>query len=102
MKMEEMVLISVDDHITEPAEVFDNQLSGEAYATAPKLRERENGANYWEYQGAQMGSVALNAVVGRPREEYGSSQPTSASCARAATTCMRASTTWTSTASPRR
>ncbi|HEX7811309.1 MAG TPA: amidohydrolase, partial [Burkholderiales bacterium] len=71
MKMEDMVLISVDDHITEPAEVFDNQLSGEAYATAPKLRERDNGANYWEYQGAQMGSVALNAVVGRPREEYG-------------------------------
>src|SRR3954447_18117364 len=71
MKMEDMVLISVDDHITEPAEVFDNQLSGEAYATAPKLRERDNGANYWEYQGMQMGSVALNAVVGRPREEYG-------------------------------
>jgi predicted TIM-barrel fold metal-dependent hydrolase len=71
MKMEDMVLISVDDHITEPAEVFDNQLSGEAFATAPKLKERENGANYWEYQGMQMGSVALNAVVGRPREEYG-------------------------------
>ncbi len=71
MKMEDMVLISVDDHITEPAEVFDNQLSGEALATAPKLRSRESGANYWEYQGMQMGSVALNAVVGRPREEYG-------------------------------
>lgn len=71
MKMEDMVLISVDDHITEPADVFDNQLSGEAFSTAPKLRERETGANYWEYQGMQIGSVALNAVVGRPREEYG-------------------------------
>jgi predicted TIM-barrel fold metal-dependent hydrolase len=71
MKMEDMVLISVDDHITEPADVFVNQLSGEALATAPTLRERENGANYWDYQGMQIGSVALNAVVGRPREEYG-------------------------------
>jgi hypothetical protein len=56
MKMEDMVLISVDDHITEPADVFVNQLSGEALATAPTLKERENGANYWEYQGMQMGS----------------------------------------------
>lgn len=62
MRMEDMVLISVDDHITEPAEVFDNQLSGEALATAPKLRERENGANYWEYQGMQMGSISRNSA----------------------------------------
>lgn len=71
MKMEDMVLISVDDHITEPAEVFDNQLSGDALATAPRLLTRESGANYWVYQGMEIGSVALNAVVGRPREEYG-------------------------------
>ena len=67
MKMEDMVLISVDDHITEPAEVFDNQLSGEAYATAPKLRERDNGANYWEYQGAQIDmarGLTLKALQG--------------------------------------
>ena len=76
MRMEDMVLISVDDHITEPAEVFDNQLSGEALATAPKLLTGPNGKNFWEYQGMQMGSVALNAVVGRPREEYGF-EPTS-------------------------
>ena len=68
MKMEDMVLVSVDDHITEPAEVFDNQLSGEALATAPKLNIGPNGKNYWEYQGMQLASVALNAVVGRPRE----------------------------------
>ncbi len=71
MKMDDMVLISVDDHITEPANVFDNQLSGEALASAPKLRTSDKGTNYWEYQGARQQSIALNAVVGRPREEYG-------------------------------
>ena len=76
MKIEDMVLVSVDDHITEPAEVFDNQLSGDALATAPKLRTGPNGKNFWEYQGMQLASVALNAVVGRPREEYGM-EPTS-------------------------
>jgi len=76
MKMEDMVIISVDDHITEPATVFDNQLSGEAYATAPKLKAKSNGSNYWDYQGMKIQSVALNAVTGRVREEYGM-EPTS-------------------------
>jgi len=76
MKMQDMVLISVDDHITEPGNVFDRHLSGEALATAPKLRIKQNGSNYWDYQGKKIQSVALNAVVGRPREEYGF-EPTS-------------------------
>lgn len=76
MKMEDMVIVSVDDHITEPGNVFDKHLSGEAFATAPKLRVKSNGSNYWEYQGKKIQSVALNAVVGRPREEYGF-EPTS-------------------------
>jgi predicted TIM-barrel fold metal-dependent hydrolase len=76
MQMNDMVLVSVDDHITEPGTVFDNQLSGEALATAPKLRAKSDGSNYWEYQGRKIPSIALNAVVGRPPEEYGM-EPTS-------------------------
>ena len=71
MNMNEMVLISVDDHITEPGTMYDQHLSGEALATAPKLKQTPDGANYWEYQGAKIPSVGLNAVVGRPPEEYG-------------------------------
>ena len=76
MKMEDMVIISVDDHITEPGNMFDQHLSGEAYASAPKLRLTKDGTNYWEYQGRKLPSVGLNAVVGRPPEEYGM-EPTS-------------------------
>jgi predicted TIM-barrel fold metal-dependent hydrolase len=76
MKMDEMVLISVDDHITEPGNMFDQHLSGEAYASAPKLKLTADGTNYWEYQGRKLPSVGLNAVVGRPPEEYGM-EPTS-------------------------
>ncbi|MET0270419.1 MAG: amidohydrolase family protein [Sphingomonas sp.] len=71
-----MVLISVDDHICEPATLFDNQLSGDLLASAPKLLSDRNGKNYWEYQGQKKGSVGLNAVVGRPFDEYGM-EPTS-------------------------
>ncbi|HEX7856880.1 MAG TPA: amidohydrolase family protein [Sphingobium sp.] len=76
MRMEDMVLVSVDDHITEPGDIYDRQLSGEALASAPKLRIKPDGTNFWEYQGLKIPSVALNAVVGRPREEYGM-EPTS-------------------------
>ena len=38
MDMNDMVIISVDDHISEPPEMFDKHLSGEDLATAPKLR----------------------------------------------------------------
>ena len=76
MQMNDMVLISVDDHICEPPTMFDNQLSGDLLASAPKLQTDRHGKNYWEYQGQIRPSVGLNAVVGRPPEEYGM-EPTS-------------------------
>jgi len=76
MKMNDMVIISVDDHISEPPDMFKQHLSGEDLATAPTLMTTESGTNYWEYQGMKMPSVGLNAVVGRPPEEYGM-EPTS-------------------------
>ncbi len=71
MKMEDMVIISADDHVCEPADMFDRHLSGEALASAPKLRTKSTGTQFWEYQGVKQPSVALNAVTGRVREEYG-------------------------------
>ncbi len=71
MNMNDMVVISTDDHICEPGNLFDNQLSGEALATAPKLKTDKNGKNYWSYQGRNQPGIGLNAVVGRPLEEYG-------------------------------
>jgi predicted TIM-barrel fold metal-dependent hydrolase len=76
MKMNDMVMFSVDDHITEPGTVFDRQLTGDALAAAPKLRATPEGTNYWEYAGRKIPSIGLNAVVGRPPEEYGM-EPTS-------------------------
>ncbi|WP_310531441.1 amidohydrolase family protein [Novosphingobium sp.] len=76
MKMDDMVIISVDDHISEPGDLFTHHLSGPALASAPTFKEKSNGSNYWDYQGLKMASVALNGVVGRPKEEYGM-EPTS-------------------------
>ncbi len=71
MKMDDMVIISVDDHIVEPPDLFEKHLSGEFLATAPQFHTNEKGENWWTYQGMTMSSVGLNAVVGRVPEEYG-------------------------------
>jgi len=71
MKMEDMVLISVDDHISEPPDMFKKHLKGSELASAPQFHTSPTGANYWTYQGMTMTSVGLNAVVGRVPEEYG-------------------------------
>ena len=68
MKMADMVVISTDDHICEPPTLFDNQLSGELLASAPKFKSDKQGKNFWQYQGYIRPSVGLNAVVGRPFE----------------------------------
>ncbi|MDY6921045.1 MAG: amidohydrolase family protein [Pseudomonadota bacterium] len=65
-----MVIISVDDHISEPPDMFKHHLQGDDLASAPQFHDI-NGANYWTYQGMTMTSVGLNAVVGRVPEEYG-------------------------------
>ena len=71
MDMNDMVIISVDDHITEPPDMFEKHLSGDDLASAPQFGTDEKGKSFWTYQGMFMPSVGLNAVVGRPKEEYG-------------------------------
>jgi predicted TIM-barrel fold metal-dependent hydrolase len=71
MKMLDMVIISVDDHISEPPDMFKKHLKGDDLATAPQFHTSPKGADYWTYQGMTMTSVGLNAVVGRVPEEYG-------------------------------
>jgi len=71
MDMEDLVVVSVDDHVIEPRDMFDRHRSGEAVAIAPKLRTKAHGTNYWGYQGKGIPSFGPHAAVGRPREEYG-------------------------------
>jgi len=71
MKMEDMAIISVDDHIVEPPETFKRHLSGDNLTSAPQFHTTTSGINYWTYQGLTLASAGLNAVVGRVPEEYG-------------------------------
>ncbi len=71
MQMDEMILVSIDDHIIEPADMFDRHMPDRLKDGAPKYTRVENGLDYWEYQGQSTGSVGLNAVASWPHEEWG-------------------------------
>ncbi len=76
MEMNDLILGSVDDHVIEPPDLFKQHLSGEHLAQAPQFVLDDQGNGSWVYEGQKVTNIGLNAVVGRPREEYGC-EPTS-------------------------
>lgn len=71
MQMEDMILMSVDDHVVEPPDVFEHHLPEKYKDIAPRVHRQEDGSDQWEFLGIHIPNVGLNAVAGRPREEYG-------------------------------
>src|ERR1700734_4226155 len=67
----DFILISVDDHIIEPPDLFVNHLAAKYQDRAPKLVRNDEGSDVWKFGDLVLETAALNAVAGRPREEYG-------------------------------
>ena len=71
MERDDLILISVDDHIIEPPDMFVNHLPERYRDDAPRLVHRDDGTDVWTFRDTVIPNVALNAVAGRPKEEYG-------------------------------
>jgi len=71
VRIDDMILVSVDDHVVEPPGMFDGRLPARYAHLAPKLVVDDDGVYAWVYQGTESRSVGLNAVAGRPRSEFG-------------------------------
>ncbi len=69
--VDDLVLISVDDHLIEPPDLFVNHLDAKYLERAPKLVRNDEGNDVWVFGKVVIETAALNAVAGRPREEYG-------------------------------
>ncbi len=76
MNPEDLILVSVDDHVVEPPDVFVDRLPARFADGAPKLVTKPDGSDQWVFEGVKIPNVGLNAVAGRPKEEYGI-EPTS-------------------------
>jgi predicted TIM-barrel fold metal-dependent hydrolase len=73
---EDLILISVDDHLVEPPHLFEGRLAERFVDRAPKVIQTSRGDDVWTYNDAIIPNIGLNAVAGRPKEEYGV-EPTS-------------------------
>jgi predicted TIM-barrel fold metal-dependent hydrolase len=71
MRVEDMILISVDDHVVEPPGMFEGRLPAKYADRAPRVERTDAGNDVWVFDGARIPNIGLNAVAGRPREEYG-------------------------------
>ena len=71
MDVEDLILVSVDDHVVEPAHMFEGRLPEKYRDRAPRFIRREDGTMAWLYGDQVITNTALNAVAGRPPEEYG-------------------------------
>jgi predicted TIM-barrel fold metal-dependent hydrolase len=76
MEIEDVILVSVDDHVVEPAHLFERWAPKAVRDQAPKYVVKPDGTEAWQFLGAEMLNVGLNAVAGRPPDEYGL-EPTS-------------------------
>jgi len=70
MQLDDLILVSVDDHVVEPPDMFKNHLPDKWKDVAPKSVKRADGTDVWVYEGSEIPNIGLNAVAGRPPEEY--------------------------------
>jgi predicted TIM-barrel fold metal-dependent hydrolase len=73
MQVDDLVLVSVDDHVVEPPDMFLEHLPASYLdrEDIPRVVRTEAGDDVWIYDGRQFPNIGLNAVAGRPRHEYG-------------------------------
>ncbi|MGE0387466.1 MAG: amidohydrolase family protein [Gammaproteobacteria bacterium] len=69
MKMDDMILVSVDDHLIEPRDLFEKHVPAAWRDRAPKVVTLPDGAERWVFEGRMMATVGSAAVSGRSREE---------------------------------
>src|SRR4051812_17943525 len=71
MNKDDLVLVSIDDHVVEPPDMFLNHVPAKYKAEAPIVVTDDKGVDQWMYQGRPQGVSGLNAVVSWPPEEWG-------------------------------
>ena len=75
MRTEDLILVSVDDHVVEPpslGDFFAEHVAAKYKDRVPRVIRRDDGSDAWLIEGKEIASFGLNAVQGRPPENWGS------------------------------
>jgi predicted TIM-barrel fold metal-dependent hydrolase len=71
LSADDLIMVSVDDHLVEPHDLFDHTIPERFKDRAPRVVRQDDGADVWAFGQSIIPNIGLNAVAGRPREEYG-------------------------------
>ena len=71
VRVQRYTVISVDDHVVEPAHTFEGRLPAAVQGRAPRIVETPQGHQVWEFEGERYTQVGMNAVAGRRPESHG-------------------------------
>jgi predicted TIM-barrel fold metal-dependent hydrolase len=63
-------VISADDHLIEPPDLFEGRMPAALAGDAPRIVATDDGGEAWAYEGSLYPNIGLNAVVGRPRDQW--------------------------------
>jgi predicted TIM-barrel fold metal-dependent hydrolase len=64
------MIVSVDDHLVEPAHLFEGRMPAALVDVAPRIEVADDGTEAWIFDGQRHPQIGLNAVVGRPKDEW--------------------------------
>jgi predicted TIM-barrel fold metal-dependent hydrolase len=70
--MDDMILVSIDDHTIEPPDMYKNHIPAKWADEAPKVVRNAAGVDEWVFQGETTSTAfGMAATVGWPSEEWG-------------------------------
>jgi len=72
MQMDEMILVSIDDHMIEPPDMYENHVPAKWKDLVPKVVRNDQGIDEWHFQGAASSTpFGMAATVGLAQEGMG-------------------------------
>lgn len=70
MEMDDMILVSIDDHMIKPPDMFENHVPAKWRDAGPKVLKNAEGVDRWHFQGeASSTPFGMAATVEWPKEE---------------------------------
>ena len=72
MQVDDLIIVSVDDHVIEPEDMFKAHVPAKWADQAPHIERTAEGTQQWIFEGGPLSTTtAINAVVSWPKEEWG-------------------------------
>ena len=72
MRTDDMILVSIDDHVIEPPDMFERHVPERWKGEAPRVETTAQGIDAWVFQGVETSTpFGMCAVVSLPKQDWG-------------------------------